>query len=82
MDGDEPKLKLIPRVRIDFLDGDRKLFENIELDLTPLGAFIIEKDKPHITRIFPYTAIKEIEIPVRIKKTKIVGVQGQRFVGR
>lgn len=82
MDNEEPKVKLIPRVKINFLDGTQKSFEGIELDLTPLGAFIIEKDKPHITRIFPYTAIKEIEIPVRIKKTKIVGVQGQRFVGR
>ena len=82
MNEKEPKLKLIPKVKIYFSNGPPITFQNVDIQLNPIGVFAVEKDKPFITRVFPWVAIRELEIPVRMKRTKIVGVQGQRFVGR
>jgi len=82
MQEEEPKLRLIPKVKIYFSDGELRPFQNVDIQINPIGIFVVEKDKPFLTKIFPWNNIKELELPVRIKKTKIVGVQGQPFGGR
>lgn len=82
MEDEEPKLKLVPKVKIHFSDGDQRTFQNVDIQINPIGIFAVENDKPFITKIFPWSSIKELEIPVRIKRTKIVGVEGQPFGGR
>jgi len=73
MNQDDPKMRLPLRVKLELVDGRRLFFNNIDLQATPIGVFIIEKDKPDITRIFPWTNVKELEIPAKIMKRKILG---------
>lgn len=81
MQEEEPKVNLIPWVEIYFLDGDKIPLKDVEFQTIPLGVAIVEKDKPGVTRIFPLAAIKELRIPGRVIKKKIIGVQGQPFGG-
>lgn len=67
------KMTLPLKVKLHLKDGQKLFFEGGKFSATPIGVFIIEQDKPDITRIFPWGNIREVEIPFSLADKKIIG---------
>jgi len=73
MEKEDAKMNLPLRVKLHLKDGQRLAFEKVKFKATPVGVWITERDKPDITRLFPWGAIYEVEIPFALEEKKIVG---------
>lgn len=70
----DEKMTLPLKVKLHLKDGQKLAFEGVKFKATPVGVWIIEHDKPDITRLFPWGNIREVEIPFAVEDKKIVGV--------
>lgn len=68
----DENMKLPLKVKLYLQDKQVLVFEGVKVSLMPMTVNIIENDKPDITRIFPWTNIRELELPVAVDEKKVV----------
>ena len=82
MGKEDARMKLPVKVKLNLKDGQRLSWERVKFTATPVGVFIVDLDKPDITRVFPWGNIREVEIPATVESKKIIrGVPGVGSLG-
>jgi len=60
-----------PKIKIKLTNNEILYFDNAEVTITPNAIFLINKNNPNITKIFPFANIVELDIPGRFIASKI-----------
>jgi len=68
----EDKMKLPLKVKLYLKDGRSLFFEEGKVTITPFAVTVTEKDKPDITKFFPWGNIRELELPIAVEEKKVI----------